>query len=55
MGRILLISLGSIGQRHLRNTRDLLPDADAIVYLLSPQAKYITGHNLVVDGAWTAW
>jgi NAD(P)-dependent dehydrogenase (short-subunit alcohol dehydrogenase family) len=29
--------------------------ADAIVYMLSPKAKYITGHNLVVDGGWTAW
>ena len=32
MGRILLISLGSIGQRHSRNTRDLLPDAEIAVY-----------------------
>ena len=29
---VLLISLGSIGQRHLRNTRELLPNANIAVY-----------------------
>lgn len=30
--KILFISLGSIGRRHLRNTRSLLPDAEIAVY-----------------------
>lgn len=34
MSKILLVSLGSIGLRHLRNTRQLLPDAEIAVYRL---------------------
>lgn len=39
-----------VPMRRLGNPDDIAP---AVSFLLSDEAKYITGHNLIVDGGWT--
>jgi NAD(P)-dependent dehydrogenase (short-subunit alcohol dehydrogenase family) len=40
-----------VPMKRMGNPDDIAP---AISFLLSDEAKYITGHNLIVDGGWTA-
>jgi NAD(P)-dependent dehydrogenase (short-subunit alcohol dehydrogenase family) len=40
-----------VPMRRMGNPDDIAP---SISFLLSDGAKYITGHNLIVDGGWTA-
>jgi NAD(P)-dependent dehydrogenase (short-subunit alcohol dehydrogenase family) len=40
-----------VPMRRLGNPDDIAP---SISFLLSDGARYITGHNLVVDGGWTS-
>ncbi|MCK6604147.1 MAG: SDR family oxidoreductase [Ignavibacteriaceae bacterium] len=37
--------------KRMGNPQDISP---SVVFLLSDDSKYITGHNLVIDGGWTA-
>ena len=56
--------LSGTGDGVMRAFKEALPDhkiglpeqvADAVVFLASPQAAHICGHNLPVDGGLTAW
>jgi len=38
--------------RSLGSTRDV---ANSVMFLASGFARYVNGHNLVVDGGWTVW
>lgn len=67
--RVNCVSPGGVSQQHENETFvkkycDRVPLArkaergditSAIIYLASNEASYITGHNLIVDGGWTAW
>lgn len=40
-----------VPMKRMGNPDDIAP---GVTFLLSDEAKYITGHNLIIDGGWTA-
>lgn len=40
-----------VPMRRMGNPKDIAP---SVSFLLSEESKYVTGHNLIVDGGWTS-
>jgi saccharopine dehydrogenase-like NADP-dependent oxidoreductase len=55
MEKILVVGLGSIGRKHLKNllTKDELEGA--LIYLASNANSSVIVQNIIVDVGWTTW
>ena len=41
-----------VPMKRLGTPEDIAP---SVAFLLSDDAKYITGQNIIIDGGWTSW